>query len=189
MLTSRYGVGYILLAIVAFSGMVNAHATTIDTYDFTQDNYQISGNTSPPGVLTGSFTGAVEPSGFIELTDLSSSNVVLTLGMVVIHFGSASFFSFDTVGGASSLDLIAETDLSVACVGAVAEFGFGNCGIGGVNGFAANLTTQSLPTVMLVSSVTTVPEPPTWLAMLIGVLGLGLPTGRGARPYRGPSGH
>jgi hypothetical protein len=47
-----------------------ARAATIDTYDFTQGGYTFNGSPFLTGVLTGSFTGNVESSGFIEIADL-----------------------------------------------------------------------------------------------------------------------
>lgn len=160
-----------------------ARAATIDTYDFTQGGYTSNGSPFLTGVLTGSFTGDVESSGFIEIADLSAINVTFTITtdleppFQVFGFGPATFFSFDTAPGAGSLDFetgIGDVGAAVSCVGAVAAFGFGACGSGGVNGFITPLwTTQALPVVSLVSSVTTVPEVPTWAMLLLGFAGLG----------------
>jgi hypothetical protein len=65
------------------------------------------------------------------------------------------------------------TNTSV-CVGAAAAFGGAggvSCGQGGVNGYVGGFTTQDLPVVTLVSSVTT-PEPSTWAMMALGFAGL-----------------
>jgi PEP-CTERM motif len=160
-----------------------ARAATIDTYDFTQGGYTFNGSPFLTGVLTGSFTGNVESSGFIEIADLSSINVTFTTTIALegvfqaFGVGPATFFSFDTAQGPGSLDFETAIDNVggvVSCVGAVAAFGFGACGLGGVNGFVTPIwTTQALPVVSLVSSVTIVPEPSTWAMMMIGFAGLG----------------
>jgi hypothetical protein len=169
------------LAFLAIAGIAPvASATTIDTYDFSQGGYGSAILGGGTGVLTGSFTGVVEPDGFIERADVSSMSV--TLAGVTID-GLPLFFSFDTAGGSSSLDFITKAVDSIsACVGAVAEFGsgFGGCGPGGYNGIVGDLAifpleddvTQDLPVVTLVSSVTT-PEASTWAMMLLGFAGLG----------------
>ena len=171
-----------------------ARAATIDTYDFAQGGYTFNGSPFLTGVLTGSFTGNVESSGFIEIADLSSINVTFTTTIALeglipfFGFGPATFFSFDAAQGPGSLDF--ETGISntksVICVGAVAAFGFGACGSGGVNGFVTPIwTTQALPVVSLVSSVTTVPEVPTWAMMLVGFAGLGFAGYRTSRRTAG----
>ena len=168
----------VILSLAPLLGTTKASAVTINSYSFTQGGY------SDGGSLSGNFEGIVEANGFIELADLISIYVDFStpLGQgiegSVFGYGPASFFSFDTIGGSSSLDL--ETGIGIngfACVGAVAAFGFGECGSGGVNGFEDGFgvaTTQALPVVTLTSSVTTVPEPSTWAAMVIGFAGLGL---------------
>ncbi len=160
-----------------------ARAATIDTYDFTQGGYTFNGSPFLTGVLTGSFTGNVKSSGFIEIADLSTINVTFTITtdlepvFQVFGFGPATFFSFDTAQRAGSLDFetgIGDVGGAVSCVGAVAAFGFGACGLGGVNGFVSPIwATQALPVVSLVSSVTIVPEPSTWALLLVGFAGLG----------------
>jgi PEP-CTERM motif len=168
-----------------------ARAATIDTYDFTQGGYTFNGSPFLTAVLTGSFTGNVESSGFIEIADLSSINVTFTITtdlepvFQVFGFGPATFFSFDTAQGPGSLDFetaIGDVGGAVSCVGAVAAFGFGACGLGGVNGFVSPIwATQALPVVSLVSSVTIVPEPSTWAMMLLGFAGLGYAGYRASR--------
>lgn len=103
--------------------------------------------------------------------------------MGITYPGPATFFSFDTMGGSSSLNVVLPS--GPICVGAVAAFGADGCGLGGVNGylhdhaFGVPYTTQELPVVTLVSS-TTVPEPPTWALMLTGLAALGFVSGRKA---------
>jgi hypothetical protein len=161
------------IVVVSLAAVTKAGATTIDTYDFTQGGYALVGQPGS-GVLTGSFTGTVEANGFIELTDISSISVTFsTPPAAAFGHGPTSFFSFDTAGGSSSLNLATAIGLvGNACVGTPAAFGIGGCGSGGVNGFTLFWTTQDLPVVTLVSSLT-VPEPSAWAMMLIGFAGLG----------------
>jgi hypothetical protein len=175
------------LGASAFLAMAPAvSAATIDTYDFTQGGY--STPVAPPfdtGVLAGSFTGSVEADGFIELADVSSMTVKFAVsGTPIWSIDSLPvFFSFDTTGGSSSLDFITNVAgvIIPACVGAAAALGAGGCGSGGVNGIVGETTilgvvvwtTQDLPVVTLVSSVTSIPEPSTWVMMLLGFAGLG----------------
>jgi hypothetical protein len=66
------------LAVLLATGLAAAaaHATTIDTFDFSQGDYAGSFGSAPfIGTLTGSFTGTVEANGLIELSDLSSIQV------------------------------------------------------------------------------------------------------------------
>jgi hypothetical protein len=184
-----------LSTVLSLAAVRYTRAATIDTYDFTQGGYTFNGSVFLTGVLTGSFTGAVESSGFIEITDLSSIEVTFTTTIALegviqfFGFGPATFFSFDAAQGPGSLDF--ETGISntksVICVGAVAAFGFGACGSGGVNGFVTPIwTTQALPVVSLVSSVTTVAEVPTWAMMLVGFAGLGFAGYRASRRTAAP---
>lgn len=90
-----------------------AQATTIDTFNFTQTGWNYILHTSggvgepdPGGILTGTFTGTVEPSGLIELGDLSSFSVLHTDSAGVAlgeSLPSLTLFSYDINGGASSL--------------------------------------------------------------------------------------
>jgi hypothetical protein len=151
----------ILAALALCSLVPAASATTIDTFSFTQGGYQ------DRGVLSGSFSGAVEPDGFIELPDLKSINLTFTFdaGSVTANlfgYGPATFFSYSTTGGAGSLDFVSSIGVgSDACVGAVAAFGAFGCGNGVANaaGSVADFTTTQLAGVSLTSSVTTTPAP------------------------------
>ena len=70
----------------AASGLVLAHAATIETFTFTQGGWAVAtlnqvysiGAADPGAVLTGSFTGTVEPSGLIELSDLTAFSDVFS---------------------------------------------------------------------------------------------------------------
>lgn len=99
----------------------------------------------------------------IQLADLSAIHVQYTTDPASeFGYGPATFFSYNLSGSGSSLDV--ETGIGesgVACVGAVAAFGFGQCGAGGVNGEVSGLDiTQELARVTLISSVTTIVIPP-----------------------------
>jgi hypothetical protein len=72
--------GFLAVAAIA----PGTRAATIDTYDITQDGYTVDGFS---GVLTGSFTGAVEADGLIKLADLSSANVQVTLSAPLLPGG------------------------------------------------------------------------------------------------------
>ena len=107
-----------------------AHGGTIDTFSFTETGW--SENTpgmgiTPPfaaTVLTGTFTGSVEPNGFIEQSDLTQFSVQFeSLGILNYDLTqqNLTLFSYDTApgGGASSLDFAAtQGGLSNMCIGA-----------------------------------------------------------------------
>ncbi|HEX4259676.1 MAG TPA: hypothetical protein VHY76_01115 [Acetobacteraceae bacterium] len=83
-----------LVVLVATGLAAAAHATTIETFGFTESGY-----TGPAGagVLTGSFTGIVEASGLIEQAELSSINVTFTVNeatgqLQVFGFGPRASF-------------------------------------------------------------------------------------------------
>ncbi|MGH9619296.1 MAG: PEP-CTERM sorting domain-containing protein [Bryobacteraceae bacterium] len=176
----RYAV---LLATVAFGCVFSspAKATTIDTYDFIQQNYS-------PVVTTieGTFTGVPNAAGFITLSSLISTNF------------TPAFFSFDINGGNSSLDLAANVPTtgfnnSVYCIGAAAAFGGNingvNCGPGGSNGYiiVAGFTevSKSQPVVTLVNSYTTVSEPSSLVLMSVALASLAMLLRRRSTALRG----
>jgi hypothetical protein len=122
--------GFLAVAAIA----PGTRAATIDTYDITQDGYTVDGFS---GVLTGSFTGAVEADGLIKLADLFSANVQVQVNLLPpplpggFSLSDISLFSFNTNGGSGTFDLIVP-DGSL-CVGGVAVVGssLGGCGPGG----------------------------------------------------------
>jgi hypothetical protein len=134
--------------------------------------------------FSGRFTGTVEASGFIELSDLSAFHIFGTSNSL----SNLTFFSYDTVVGASSLGFIDTIPPFTVCTGAPSVLSL-TCNPGGnhpastlaaivVNGFVAS--TPDLTTVTLVSSV--VPEISTWAMMLLGFAGLGFAAYRRRSP-------
>jgi hypothetical protein len=115
------------------------------------------------------------------------------------NLSGLSFFSYDTIGGASSLGLIATLGGITGCSGAPSVLSLA-CNPAGDNpastradmvlvtqGIAFS-TTPDLTTVTLVSSVNTgVPEPSTWATMLLGFVGLGFARRRQRRVGRAAS--
>ncbi|HZU27540.1 MAG TPA: hypothetical protein VFA04_18570 [Bryobacteraceae bacterium] len=181
-----------------------ARAGTIDTWNFTEPNYypaQNNGGNTTPYEAVGSFTGQVEADGLIELADLSAFTVQLEQnGAPVPPFtmglSQLTLFSFNTNGGASSLDYAGTPNPNISnfCVGAATSLD-ANCtlnfsmtypvGTVGVLLFGGPADiSSSFPQLTLASSVTTpppatVPEPRlTWLG------GLLLAAGAAARRLR-----
>jgi hypothetical protein len=171
----------------AFFFATFSQATTIVTYDFTQGGYADPQAELSHGPFYGSFSGTVEPNGLIELSNLISFSLLS-------NSTAPSFFSFNTSGGASSLDVALPPGAldETICVGATAAFGGTiagtNCGGGGSIGYnevdGMTFTTNQLPQVTLISSVTTptpaaAPEPGTLTLSAPAVLLILLGTFRG----------
>jgi hypothetical protein len=152
-----------LMGAALLTGSASLEASTIDTFDFTQNGWDVSGYT---GVLTGSFAGTVEADGFIEAQEVSSFSAQLALSngeMIFYHYlaplatGEPPFFSYAVNGGASSLDFIAANGVTPnLCEGAAAPLACGSLGtdFGFVAGFGG---TMDQGTLTLVSSVTSAP--------------------------------
>lgn len=85
-------------AFLALAGLVPARAAVIDTFSFSN----LSGWSEFGAEFSGRFTGTVEASGFIELSDLSAFHIIGTSNSL----SNLTFFSYDTVVGASSLGFI-----------------------------------------------------------------------------------
>ncbi len=181
-----------------------AQAGTIDTFDFTQSGWTAAvlngsvitaGSTDTGGILSGSFSGNVEPSGLIELSDLTSLAATysdsLSGDIAIQGQNHLSLFSYDTTGGASSLDIAGTFPFSEICVGAAVPldaqctdsssftYPAGTDGAVLLQAGVPFSITADQPIVTLVSSVTTspVPEPASiWLLVtaLAGMSGLGL---------------
>ena len=149
----------LLAALTA--GAARADAVTIDTFSFTDAGFTGAISPGQSGTLSGTFTGVLEANGSIQLADLGSIRLAYSFGGTSLFgYGLAQFFSF-WPGSDSTLDIEAPIGVQgVACIGAVAAFGYGQSGGGGVNGEVAGLdTTQGLPVVTLVSSVTIPMQP------------------------------
>jgi hypothetical protein len=182
------------LPIIAILAAIQpAWATTVDTFDFTQTGWNVfipgTGTfPDPTGLLSGSFTGAVEPNGFIEQGDLTAFSAVFTpaadVGGVALALNQLTLFSFATAGGASSLDFAGSPNTPF-CSGAAATLA-GNCTFDflltypvgtdavaylGLGGF---FVSASFPTVTLVSSITTNPPPSVPEPVSLALLGAGL---------------
>lgn len=172
----------IALASIAPCG---ADAATVDTYDFSVGDWSLLLNGSPENeVLTGSFTGVVEPSGLIELADLTSFSA--TYAASSWGLADLSLFSFDTNEGASSLDVEAGAQPHVfgVCVGAAASLA-ANCTTNFLNlppiGTSASYVANEIPvevssaqpTITLESSINT-PIPGTLSLIVPGLLAFAL---------------
>ncbi len=173
-----------LIATIAIAARMPVTAATIDTFDFSQPGY--TDDTGAPGILSGSFTGTVEASGFIENADLSSFTAQLTFsdGFTVMFPalrslapGGAPFFSYNVNGGASSLDFIATDEANtIACEGAAATLACGApAGAFGIApGFGQTDTQASISLVSSVTPVSSAPEPGTEALAGAGLIVLGM---------------
>jgi hypothetical protein len=181
-----------------------ADAATIDTYAFSEVGWVYELGTEPiaGALLSGAFIGVVEPTGQIKLSDLSSFSAVYLGGPapVAIPLSSLFSFSFNTTGGASSLNIYAVGGLNanILCVGADASLSLG-CKFqpfdpnlfpnppGTDGAFFIDIQngpfylTSEQPTLTLISSITSTPRPAA-LPLFAGGLGaLGLFGGRRKR--------
>jgi hypothetical protein len=178
MFASRVAFSFILTSVLSLPVATGARAAIVDTYDFIQNGYFIGAG--GPLSVTGSFSGTVEADGDIDLIDLRTISVTFVIPRIGTFESSGlpSVFSFDTTGGSATLDLTIPVGRGTVCVGLVAAFGVGQCAPGGGAGIAVGVdgtwTTADLPVVTLVSSVNVVPEPATWVMMILSAAGLGL---------------
>jgi hypothetical protein len=157
-----------------------AGAAVIDTFSFSNNAGWSSLNTG----FSGQFTGTVEPTGFIELSDLSSFQISGAVAGLNFGRSNLTFFSYDTGGGASSLGLIDTLSIGVVVCGGAPSVLSLACNPRGNNppstlaaiviGSLPPIVTPDLTAVTLVSSVNTgVPEPSTWAMLALGFAGLG----------------
>jgi hypothetical protein len=172
-----------ILTLSIFAIAQPANATLVDRFLVEYDS-----------TFSVDFTGTVEPDGSIQLADLSDvSFTSLFFRGVTLPKADVSLFSFNTTGGASSLDfIVSDPAVPVLACGGASIALFAPC-----NNFgrvptdatlmiftAAPAWSTDLPTITLLSS-TAVPEPATWTMLLAGFVGLGLvgalSRGRGAR--------
>ena len=170
----------VILALLASTADRPASAMTVDTFrvDYAFSAFVIN------------FSGSVEPDGLIQLADLADISFTSNVFVTSPPKADVTLFSFNTTGGASSLDFIVSDPAFpvLACGGASIALAAPCNAIGGVPIDATLMISTGLPiwsldlpTITLRSS-TTVPEPPTWAMLVAGLAGIALV--RGAR--RGP---
>jgi hypothetical protein len=167
---------------LALAGIASAaRATVVDTFSFSN----LTGWSVFDTHFSGTFTGALESDGLIELSDLSAFHIFGFFSGDTFGGNSVSnltFFSYDTQGGASSLGFIASLPSLIVCAGAPSVLSPTCTSPGGSNpgstlasivfGPTEVGVTPDLTDVTLVSSVTT-PETSTWTMMVLGFAGLG----------------
>jgi hypothetical protein len=175
-----------LVALMTSAGLgQSARAAVTETFSFSNGP---AGWFAGNGIdaINGKFTGIVEPNGFIELADLINISITVsppvTTTLNGAGLGDLKFFSYDTVGGPSSLALIVSNAVATACVGAPATLSPA-CNPSAhplppqtkaiiiIDGLFFD-STPNLSTVTLVP--TPAPEPPVWAMLLLGFAGLGL---------------
>jgi hypothetical protein len=196
-MTTTFFRKFTLSAMAVLLGAITMNANTIDTFDFTQGGWTHRAPGQFTGVvLTGTFTGMVEPSGLIEAADLTNFSAQLAVpngqtGVFTtidpLSIGGQPFFSYNVNGGASSLDFVASGFSGYLCEGAVTTLSPRACFLGAApaNAFAASQdfgATFEQATITLASSVVTnpsgspsnpVPEPGTVAMLGIGCVVLG----------------
>jgi hypothetical protein len=173
------------LALGAILVSSAASAVTIDTFDFTLTGWTRDHAGTPvadPGTsLVGSFVGVVEPDplGTIALGDLTAFSASFTdsegfaIGGALLQSGLSTLTSFryETLGGAGTLSFaqLGNAEKGNACVGFFSFLSDATCAafapaFPGANAFILTAgvrygSTADLPTITLVSSVTTPPAP------------------------------
>ena len=201
MFKNSFRMGALALGAILVSSA--ASAVTVDTFNFTLSTGWTRPN--PPGApvadpgasLVGSFVGVVEPDplGTIALGDLTAFSASFTdsegfgIGGVTLESGlsTLSSFRYETLGGAGTFSFgqLGNADKGNACVGFFTFLSDAGCAFfqplfPGANAFILTAgvqygSTVDLPTITLVSSVTTpVPEPGSWALFGIGVVSIAL---------------
>jgi PEP-CTERM motif len=182
-----------------------ASAVTVDTFDFTLSTGWTRDHAGTPvadpgASLVGSFVGVVEPDplGTIALGDLTAFSASFTdsegfaIGGALLQSGlsTLTLFRYETLGGAGTLSFaqLGNAEKGNACVGFFSFLSDATCAFfeplfPGANAFILTAgvrygSTADLPTITLVSSVTTppaaVPEPGSWALFGIGVVSIAL---------------
>jgi hypothetical protein len=154
-----------------------------------------AGTPRPDLALTGTFTGTVEADGTIQLTDLTAfQEVFATGGFVtgVVPLADLTLFSFNTNGGASSLDTAGSPANPInICQGGAVPFDpqctsnftvfypAGTFAVAEQNGTPVAIA-ESQPVVTLITSVTTNPPqvgataPEPRLCLITGLVLMGI---------------
>jgi hypothetical protein len=160
----------LIFALLASAAGRTVSAATIDTF---QAEYQ--------SIFIINFTGAVEQDGLIQLTDLTDISFASTFFGPTLTKPDVTLFSYNTTGGASSLDfIVSDPAVPVLACGGASIALFAPCNAFGRVPIDATLMifivgpvwSFNLPTITLRSS-STVPEPPTWAMLLAGFAGIG----------------
>jgi PEP-CTERM motif len=193
------------LALGAILVSSAASAVTVDTFDFTLSTGWTRDHAGTPvadpgASLVGSFVGVVEPDplGTIALGDLTAFSASFTdsegfaIGGATLQSGlsTLTLFRYETLGGAGTLSFaqLGNVEKGNACVGFFSFLSDATCAFfeplfPGANAFILTAgvrygSTADLPTITLVSSVTTppaaVPEPGSWALFGIGVVSIAL---------------
>jgi hypothetical protein len=177
----------------ASAAQASVFPAAVDTFNFTVTGWEGADSiAAPTGVLTGSFTGTVEPDGYILLSDLTAFSATFSVNGNVSSIGLPllGVFSIDTNPEytlSSTLLFAGSEDLpSPVCVGSVVTFDpacsvYGNPPSGTTavalseEGPALSVYYSSTaPTVTLVSSVAPTPLPATLPLFASGLGALGL---------------
>jgi len=185
---------------MAFILSIPAHGATVDTFSFTENGWSeyslLSGAAAPLSdtIVTGTFSGVLEPDGFIELGDLTQFSVQFYFpGSSVYSFSqpALTLFSYDTApgGGPSSLDFAGTLDDPAnICIGAATSldpncaylgraYPPGTLGTVQLNTGVVDYVSSTAPQITLVSSVgssATAPEPASIFLECIGLAVIGI---------------
>jgi hypothetical protein len=169
----------------ALAATAGAEASTLYTFNFTQDGYVSATDPDYTGVLTGSFSGTTDNVGTMGLGQLTDFSSTFTM------FHQGSLFTTDSINGVAALAFFTykpgntPSTLGIAtlfsvlksfCVGAPAAFGA--CGpTGNVGAVTFPLGSQPIfrssngPQIALISA-TPIPAALPLLAASIGALSL-----------------
>jgi hypothetical protein len=174
--------GAVLIGTLA--GAADARATTVMTYNFTQDGfkYVIPGGLGD-GVLTGSFSGTPDSSGNFGLSNLTAFSLAFTIAGLGTTFTNNDLshvtqFSYEP-SHPDSFDLVDVEALGKICSGAFAAFGTcGGTGFLGTTGSppftTPNYSTVNAAAVTLTSVTSVTPIAPALPLFATSLAALGL---------------